>query len=98
MGKTKHYINAASWREWAIFLVLGLVGCIGIGLRYVDYQKLRQEEEQVAARHAKVREFAAKRERAVRRMTLDKGREIEIRKRGYMKPGERPLPPITSPE
>lgn len=94
MQSRKKKPSGASWKEWTLFFLIGVAGSVGLGLRYLDYEKAARDEQAAAGRLEQLREIQARKEKALRRMNLDKGREAEIRKRGWLKPRERPLPSV----
>lgn len=85
------YPSLASRREWGVFLLIGVVACASIAFEVVRHQERQREERDEAQKLARWQDVARKREKALRRMESDKGRAIEIRKRGGLKPGERLL-------
>jgi hypothetical protein len=94
-----HYVrrirSKATWKEWILFLSLGMLCSAGIGTECVKYLKRLREEDVERGRVLSLRSVSERHKRELRRLGHEKGREMKVRERGGIKPGERRLP---SPE
>ena len=83
----------ASWKEWLIFISIGILCSAGIGSESVKYLKRLREEDAEKARVTWLHSISEHHKKVLRRLGHEKGREMKVRERGGIKPGELRLPP-----